>query len=677
MPLVEVEHRNSTNTAAGGQSLAGALDVSYRKTKNGFGSVSFDLLNSDSALGSVGRGSIVRARLNGTARVPYRIERVQPNRVSVKREGAERTTLSGRHLMAEWADGRIHMPPTLTNLAETDPVLDDRVMAWYGPDYDPTGAGWTAANIIAVQGWASTFYTGLPSGWADPAALWIGPNSGDDDNAPAGINLFHRWLLVGKGNHVLDFAGDNFIVAYLNGKQIGSGNDFQRKQFYPFEVTREGWLYIAFKLTNAEDDGPPGGNPTALLWSLRHSASGTVVARSDADTMILEYPASIPIVPIGHQIRQARSGNDILNGWTITGTVTHDETGAPYPDPGVMSFRIGSDTPWDLIQAHIDAGSIDVIADVDGRVLRPRVKNVGSTKALPLVAGYSTAGKAAPGTVNLRELQWDLPKTPFTALSVRWAHGRFTVPYPLPANAVWGFLDLAHIEDKQAAINTSVGLLGLYAAGVDVATIELRPVDTTQLPFAAFDVHDKLNVPGRTSLDTTDLQEVVSIQVDADTDGTGIYRIELGSPWKDRITRLERAGRRSGSIDGLATSASPSTTINPTPTLTRQSEWTLFVTDAGSSVGTETPHPANLPAVAQVISLRMRGNKTPATGTTTVQVKRNGATAVTLSMAAGADLDVELVGDVWVTSDLVTVAPVADGGHTGVTIQASVSEVIQ
>ena len=82
--------------------------------------------------------------------------------VSVGDELVEAVKWSGRGLAGEWADGRLHETPTLSNMAQTVPVLDDRVMAWQGPDYDPTGDGWTAANIIAVQGWGSTFYTGLP-----------------------------------------------------------------------------------------------------------------------------------------------------------------------------------------------------------------------------------------------------------------------------------------------------------------------------------------------------------------------------------------------------------------------------------------------------------------------------------------------------------------------------------
>ena len=88
-----------------------------------------------------------------------------------------------------------------------------------GPDYDETGDGWVDSTVIAVQGWESTFYTGLPAEWSDPPALWIGPSSGDDENAPAGRCLFRRWTLIGEGPAALDYAGDNTVVAYINGRR--------------------------------------------------------------------------------------------------------------------------------------------------------------------------------------------------------------------------------------------------------------------------------------------------------------------------------------------------------------------------------------------------------------------------------------------------------------------------
>ena len=225
-------------------------------------------------------GDVILGRLDGTARMAWIAERAEVQMVSVGDELVEAVKWSGRGLAGEWADGRLHETPTLSNMAQTVPVLDDRVMAWQGPDYDPTGDGWTAANIIAVQGWGSTFYW-PPAEWADPAALWIGPSTGDDDNAPSGRNLFRRWVPIGVGGHILDYAGDNTVTAYVNGVKVGSGI-WQRTQRYEFEVTASGLDPVRVRAGERCGRRRPRREPTGLLWSLR-AANGTVVARSDDD----------------------------------------------------------------------------------------------------------------------------------------------------------------------------------------------------------------------------------------------------------------------------------------------------------------------------------------------------------------------------------------------------------
>ena len=188
---VTADLRNAANTS--GAEIAGAFGVSWQEQRNGIGVGSLLELNDDS--GEVSMGDVILGRLDGTARMAWIAERAEVQMVSVGDELVEAVKWSGRGLAGEWADGRLHETPTLSNMAQTVPVLDDRVMAWQGPDYDPTGDGWTAANIIAVQGWARRSHR-PPAEWADPAALWIGPSTGDDDNAPSGRNLFRRWVPI-------------------------------------------------------------------------------------------------------------------------------------------------------------------------------------------------------------------------------------------------------------------------------------------------------------------------------------------------------------------------------------------------------------------------------------------------------------------------------------------------
>ena len=167
--------------------------------------------------------------------------------------------------------------------------------------------------------------------------------------------------------------------------KVGSGI-WQRTQRYEFEVTASGWILFAFELVNAADDGDPGGNPTGLLWSLR-ATNGTVVARSDDDTEILEYPSSDPQVPIGRQIRQVMIGNDLLDGWTVTGTGR----------PTILVRRSRRRVRWCIGWVGLAVGCrVAVVRAVHRRGGRRRRSDVASVRegdgrvasTLELVAGY-------------------------------------------------------------------------------------------------------------------------------------------------------------------------------------------------------------------------------------------------------------------------------------------------
>ena len=110
----------------------------------------------------------------------------------------------------------------------------------------------TDPKLVPYGAMTSTFYTGLPAEWSDPPAQWIGPSSGDDENAPEGRCLFRRWTLIGEGPAALDYAGDNTVVAYINGRRVGEGG-YRRKQRYEFEVTQAGWMLLAFELLTIGD----------------------------------------------------------------------------------------------------------------------------------------------------------------------------------------------------------------------------------------------------------------------------------------------------------------------------------------------------------------------------------------------------------------------------------------
>lgn len=670
MAEVEVEVRNAANTA-GTTALSDAFGIEWQHQRNGIGLSNFKLPNTAAA---PAEGAVVRGRLGGTGRFPWIIERRRPVMVSVNDEFIEATEFSGRGILCEWDDSLLHDAPTLSNLAQLVPVLDERVMAWYGPDYDPTGDGWVNSNIIAVQGWESTFYTGMPSGWWDGAALWIGPTTGDANNAPAGLNLFLEWVLIGAGPARLEYAGDNNVVAYVNGRRVGEGGDFRSKQTHDFEVTESGWLLLAFELLNAPDDGPPGGNPTAMIYTLS-DRSGNVFARSSAVTQLLEYPASIPEVPLGRQITRVMIGNDLLDGvWTVAGTETTDANGATYPATGPMSYRLGADSCWAVLAQQVDT-FIDITVDASGRTLRPFVKGtVGSASTLGLVTGYSTAGISAPATVNVVDLVWDVLRPEYTALRVRWARGRFS----RGAGDRWANLDLGQVTDLATAEAIADSLLDLTADGAATATFELLPNDSGEWPYTSLVPHDTLPVPGPFGHNTALTLPVTAVTVKGGEEGDAEFIIEVGSLVEDATTLLERASRRggvAGALDGAASAATAAEPHRATSAPARTSEWTMYGSLPEGTIGAVATAVINPPATGFYSTIRMRGDASAATGTTTGEVFRNGSIVATLSLGSADSLTVEAVGQNWVVGDAFQINPTSDGGHTALSIQSSYAEI--
>jgi len=662
MVEVTVDLRNGANTS--GSEITGAFRPSWQEQRNGLGTGSFFLPNPLAA--TISKGDVILGRLNGAGRMAFVAERAQPQLVSVSDELMEATKWSGRGLLSEWADSKLHDTPTLSNMAQTVPVLDDRVMAWWGPDYDETGDGWVDSTVIAVQGWASTFYTGLPAEWSDPPALWIGPSSGDDENAPAGRCLFRRWTLIGEGPAALDYAGDNTVVAYINGRRVGEGG-FRRKQRYEFEVTQSGWMLLAFELTNAPDDGDPGGNPTALLFSLQ-AADGSVYCRSDSDTKILEYPSVDPEVPLGRQIRQVMIGNPLLEGvWTVTGTETTDDQGTTFPTTGPMTYRLGSDSPWDVVSQACQR-HIDIRVDVEGRTLRPFVKGtLGDASGLTLVSGYSDAGVADPDSVNLDDLQWDCPRAEFDALIVRWARGRFT----RGSGSRFGTLDLGQIENQAVAESIADGLLTVVAEQENSASFSVLNPSEVPLP------HDTLAVPGPFDVNESETLPVTGVTISGDDDGDAQVDIEVGSLVEDRRTLLERATRRSdvtGALGGRAAAAAAPVTAPAASSSAAGGLDVMVSTVAGQTVGTEAKsgHPPSVGAVTEFIL--EADDASSATGDTVAVIAVNGTTVATVTLGASDTRAVASAGLVWTPSDTYTATP-TDGGHKGVTLYAATSRV--
>jgi hypothetical protein len=682
MATLSVRLRNEANTSTTA-TLTSAFDVSFQVERNKPGSGEFSLATRDPVAATVDDGAVVQFLVNGVPRLAARIKSHDATLISVNDEGQEVTTYECVGLLGDW-DGAVVQLSTLQ--CDVVPTMDERIWNWASGEYSTNvlSSPWADAVEIATQGWASPFYTGQPAGWSDGDAKYLWAANGAisgydlDENALPGNCYFYETFLVDAGKKVLDWSADNYGQLYVNGKKMQEGGDFRKKQTYEFETTA-GFLTLGFLVLNAEDDGPPGGNPGGLIWSMRLNSPEGPIHRSSSDSMrVLGYPSSEPTMSIGQILRLTQESNLIDTTWTVGGTDTTDSTGASYaPEAAVgeLTFKIYTDTLLDVIEAMTEVW-IDVVVAVDGKTLSPYKKGtLGSVSPLQLITGTSDAGVAAPGAVNVVDLSWEVTEAQFTKLAARDADGWFVVG----SGDSWGTFRMEQINSRATAAAIANRVLSLYGQERRTASFEYIPLnEATDLPFIAFGVFDTINVP----IDdegTTSPQLVQAITVTSDEDGIASFAVEVGDPVTEEIQAIERALKRGapGTISGLAASASPTSGKTAHHTLARMSVSTPTASSPAHCIASApSPSPGTSTApclfIGLVTSLRLIGEGS--TGTSTVTVS-DGTTTWTLTGSANGLVDFEGIGDrSWTTRTQLTVEIVAVG-HTALHVYADVAEV--
>jgi hypothetical protein len=678
MASVGVVLRNEANTTTT-NTLAGAFNVSFTVEANRNGVGSFMLEQQHVTATSIPDGSVVLFSLAGTGRFAARVRAHEIVEVSLRDEWIEATEYICEGIRCDFDDSAIRPP---TGACDLVPSTDERVFSWTGPDFVET---WDQANEIATQGWASTFYTGQPAGWSDRLANYLWDDTGDDEDAPAGYMLFRQTINVTAGFKFLDWTCDNNGILWLNGKRVQEASDLRRKQTYAFATTA-GELTIAFQVLNLDpifNEDPEGGNPGALLASLRAgSPEGTVVWRS-SDAMRVLNLGETPVYPpisIGTIFADCRQGNDLMTGWTIAGSATTDAEGETLPTVTELAFRYYEDNVGDLLNIYSDTW-LDFTVDATGKTLRPRLKGTtGSASTLDLVTGYSTAGQADPDLVNVLELSWDVRPAEFEGIAVRDAHG-WTVrgddggrvmPYRVE-----------QITNRGIAEDIADELLAIYGTDQLTATVSYLPLDeATDLPFVAFDLFDTLAVPGPIDHDATSTQTIVAITVEGGernetTNDDGGIEIELGAPVRTRAelfdAQLQRIG--AGALGGFGAGASG----GKAPTLPQLGNPSTPPSGGPSRIIASCPNAVEgetvtfpCPFVGKVTALRLIGQGGTGASTVTVQY---GATTVTLTGSGEGRIDTEEIDDVtWTTVTSLTVT-LTTVNHTHLHVYADMAEV--
>lgn len=693
MAEVRVRLRNEANTATTAE-LDGAFDVSFTVERNDVGSGSFKLPNRDAERTLVSRGDVVRFALAGTGEFIARITDDRVVDVSEGGEDAEATEFICRGILSDWEEAVVQASDVYQ--CDLVPSLDERIWNWASGEYNPIipHSTWPLATAIAGQGWGSIFYTGQPAGWTDSAAFFLWSSLGDSEDAPPGRCVFKDIFLVGAGKKLLEWACDNAGDLYVNGKKVQSGSDFRKKQNYEFETTA-GFLTLAWDVTNAADDGPPGGNPGGLIASLReNNETGDIIWRTDASgpapnnalTMrMLEYPVFLPPTTPGAIIRLAAEQNELIDDdWTLNFSDLYDSAGnewAPLVGDQTtideLSFRLYDDSLLAVLRVLSEVWIDFRVLPGDGKVLSVYPKGtLGTTVTVPLTTGYSTAGMADPDIVNVLDLSWNVVRAKYDKLGVRWADGWIE----LGSGRRWSSLRLEQINDRNVAVEIGERMLDLYGVDQLTASFKYLPLDEgTDLPLVpGFDVHDEWAVPGPLNPDGATTQIIQSINVIGDEDGEADFVIEVGPQVLDEIAWLERAIQRAGPSgqNGKAAGASPASGKAPYHAATR---FRASAPTAGAPAHVIASAPNAVAGVSvapnlfvgKVITLRLEAQG--ATGTSTVTVF-DGTTTYNLSGTGEGRIAVTAVNEVWTTVTQLTVT-IVTVGHTNLHVYADVSEI--
>ena len=671
MASVSAQLRDSSNSSTVDE-LEDATNIEFATERNSKGRGSFQLRNNDPAAATLTSGSIVRFLVNTASRFVARVVPRDVTKVSVSDEGQEAIEYECEGVLVDW-ERDVVQPSAIQ--CDFVPSLDERFFNIYSGEHEPDVA-WEYATEIAVQGWGSTFYTGQPAGWTDPDAKFLWSSHGDDDDAPAGRCIFKEPILVNPGKKVIEWGADNVASLYLNGKKINEGSDFRKKQTYEFETT-SGFLTIAFDVVNVEDDGPPGGNPGAVIGSLREGGpDGTIIWRTSNDMRVLPYPTSLSAVHVGEIIRRCLEESAVNDNWDVHGVGYNDCLDVPWPTVESVSFRFYTDTLLDVLKSFEDVFLDFKVGSGSGleMFLYNKGTAAGTPSTLDLVAGY--ADEATDSNTNVTELEWRVKPPEYQRVALRWSDGWVLAGSGNPIVGVRA----EQIKSADDAAAVAAALLDVYSVEQRSAAFSFIPLnETTDLPYVAFDVFDDLDIPGDGDLDTKITQSVRSIAVSSvDATDEAAFVVTVGDPIEDDIEILEAAIKRGA--PGLAATrgvlGSPSSGSQVPVIYGRASspgvgEPSVCVASAPNAENgaIET---APVTFVGQVNVLRLYG--VDSSGTSTVEVTA-GSTTYTLSGSGDGLVDyVNLSGVSWDRTTMVTVEITALG-HRSLHVFADVAEV--
>lgn len=575
------------------QTLTQWFDEMTVDTLNDVGSIGCKLQNDDTQLLTYcSRGAVLQKCLDGTPVFAGFIDRTVRHTLAQGEEVDQFTELSGSGLASVLA--RAVVQPLF---GYDQPLWSEaRAFGSGNLEYDDSSWGFATA-IVDRQDAESEFYTGLPSGWCDPAASWIGPSGTDDTGAYIGNWWTHGDFTLAAGTAVVFFlAADNRARVSLNGLDIVEfGTDLAFTETHRVTLYLPAGDYrIEAKVSNFLDGGfDPGpgrgdftdGDPTSFLCAAfeidQQGRLGDLIIRSDTSWKILEYPASPPGRTIGDitdqlltEAQTASADPDVANlTWDFG--VVNDTDSNPFDTQESVTLLVGDG----LLSVLRSFGGVycDWAFAADAPNLSMwRLGERGSLKDVEYQAG-----------VNLTTLTHDSVLVGTDALLVTWSGGQFL--YPATGGTKFAAFNAGTARTRGEAETIAAQQLTLLGGTRAAFTVDIEPVGLDDQPYTGVTVGDVATIPDE--YDVPSSQRLVQIVGKTDPEGNPDWSPSFRDVRLDVQARIALNLNRmvNGTLGGNSVAASPGGTPPPFGSKISTSEVTFSSPDP-VVVGEATKH---------------------------------------------------------------------------------------
>lgn len=501
--------------------------------------------------------------LNGTEAFTVIVDSLDDDEVAPDEEAGEQTTAECRMLRSILDRARVKP----VNGYQRSPYADARTFSCGSLEYDASAWG-NVSIIVAAQADDSVFYVGLPTGWCDPTAAWVGPSVGDATQGYVG----HWWTigdftLAADTDLVFFMAADNRASVYFDGfalSEIGTFLGFNETHRATVRASA-GTHRIMAKVSNYVDGGmdPPYGlgallvgNPTAFICSCFQvdpkGELGPLVIHTDAAWQIMEYPTSPPgmtVTQVAGIILDENQAEGLVPDVVLDPTDTLDSNGNALDIYEFITLDVGRSLLDVLVEWSAVYCDFDMPGPTDQTLFMWRWHERGTA------SGVTFDVDDDPAVASLGKLHRTDLAVVADALIVRWAGGQIRVPDT--GGTKLGFLKLGKAASVEEGTRIATQFVAMFGVEQTMWSGDVAPTGIGDIPYLDFTLGDTVTVGGH-------LERAVELSGVLTEDGV-FPKVAVRDLILDAQDRLALTVRRmaDGTLGGDAAPASPAASPPP------------------------------------------------------------------------------------------------------------------